>query len=82
MPMDIEQAKKDLSGINFNHAKWREKLPKDVSRRKVAAVLETTDSNLISIEKGNSLPSILLAFRYCKLTDLPVDDLITIEANK
>jgi DNA-binding XRE family transcriptional regulator len=63
------------SKLQFNHEAWRSALPEHVSRRKLAAEIGTTDSNLISIEKGLSKPSLLLAFRYCDYTHLPLESL-------
>lgn len=62
-------------GIDFNHEAWKSALPSTISRRKLAEAIGTTDSNLIAIEKGNSKPSILLAFRYCHFTHLPISEL-------
>lgn len=59
----------------FNHQAWREALPKHISRRKLAKAVGTTDSNLIAIEKGDSRPSIMLAFKYCDYVHLPIDSL-------
>lgn len=61
--------------IDFNHEAWRNARPRTMSRRKLAHTLGTTDSNLIAIEKGKSKPSVLLAFRYCHFTHLPIEDL-------
>jgi DNA-binding XRE family transcriptional regulator len=61
--------------IQFNHDAWRAALPQHVSRRKLAAAIGTTGSNLIAIEKGKSKPSILLAFRYCDYVHLPLEAL-------
>jgi hypothetical protein len=51
------------NSVEFNHKAWAEALPKHVSRRQLAKEIGTTDSNLISIEKGLTKPSIMLAFR-------------------
>lgn len=64
-----------IMGIDFNHEAWKSARPTTISRRKLAKVIGTTDSNLIAIEKGNSKPSILLAFRYCDFTHLPISEL-------
>jgi len=64
-----------LAEIEFNTEAWRLARPQTISRRKLAAAIGTTDSNLIAIEKGNSKPSILLAFRYCDFTHLPIEAL-------
>jgi DNA-binding XRE family transcriptional regulator len=59
----------------FNHKAWRDARPKTISRRKLAQAIGTTDSNLLSIEKGKSKPSIDLAFRYCAYVHLPLEQL-------
>lgn len=64
-----------LETVEFNHKAWADARPKHVSRRKLAKEIGTSDSNLIAIEKGNSKPSIMLAFRYCVATRLPLEDL-------
>lgn len=77
--MNLEQLNKDFGKITFNNKAWKNALPKGISRRKVSIALETSDSNLISIEKGQSCPSILLAFKYCHLTGLSPNDLMTLK---
>jgi DNA-binding XRE family transcriptional regulator len=63
------------NSVEFNHKAWAEALPKHVSRRQLAKEIGTTDSNLISIEKGLTKPSIMLAFKYCLATRLPLEEL-------
>lgn len=59
--------------MDFNYEAWRAARPGDISRRKLAEILGTSDSNLISIEKGDTKPSMMLALRYCTYTGLPMD---------
>jgi DNA-binding XRE family transcriptional regulator len=73
--MENQQKKENPLGIDFNHEAWKAALPKTISRRKLAKAIGTTDSNLIAIEKGNSKPSILLAFCYCDFTHLDIAEL-------
>lgn len=74
--MNIELAKTELDKIGFDYDKWKSAMPENISRRKVAKALDTTDSNLLAIEKGKSKPSILLAFKFCKLTNLHISELV------
>jgi DNA-binding XRE family transcriptional regulator len=65
----------NIENVAFNHRAWADARPKHISRRKFAREVGTTDSNLISIEKGNSIPSMMLAIRYCIATRLPMENL-------
>jgi DNA-binding XRE family transcriptional regulator len=67
-----EQAKET---VKFNNQAWADARPKHISRRAFAREIGTTDSNLIAIEKGRSTPSLLLAFKYCLATRLPIEQL-------
>lgn len=71
---DIDKKHEPL-GFEFNHEAWKAARPENISRRALAKAIGTTDSNLIAIEKGMSKPSILLAFRYCYLTGIPITSL-------
>lgn len=74
--MQEEQNSTAVLDIQFDHEAWRDAMPKHISRRQLARAIGTTDSNLIAIETGRSKPSILLAFRYCNFTHLPVSSLV------
>lgn len=73
--MKKELITQDLNKIEFDHQKWKAAMPAGISRRKVAQALGVTDSNLISIELGHSKPSLMLAFKYCAMVNLPIEDL-------
>jgi DNA-binding XRE family transcriptional regulator len=65
--------------VLFNHQAWAEARPKTISRRAFAKEIGTSDSNLIMIEKGESMPSFGLALRYCAATRLPLQSLICLK---
>lgn len=65
-----------INSVEFDFHKWEQARPEDVSRRKLSRMLGTSDSNLLSIERGRSLPSIQLAFKYCILTGIEPNDLM------
>jgi DNA-binding XRE family transcriptional regulator len=62
--------------VIFNHKAWADARPKTISRRAFAREIGTSDSNLLMIEQGKSMPSFGLALRYCKATHLPLQHLI------
>jgi DNA-binding XRE family transcriptional regulator len=71
----MKRTKSDDGKIRFNFDAWREARPPGISRRKLAASIGTTDSNLIYIEQGKSTPSLILAFKYCDFVHLPIEKL-------
>ena len=75
--MNTEHNKQKIDSVGFNREVWANARPHDISRRKLARMLGTSDSNLISIEKGASLPSILLAFKYCAAVNINPNRLMT-----
>ena len=77
MIQDLETLTDELAGLNFNSEAWLSAMPSGYNRAQIARVLGVTDSNLLSIEKGRSKPSLILAVRYSKLTGVPVEQFVS-----
>mgnify|MGYP001163304165 CR=1 FL=1 len=69
----LDQFKKDLARLKFDHKAWCKAMPTGYNRAQIANALDVTGSNLLSIEKGRSNPGLLLAARYARLVGVSLD---------
>ncbi len=55
------------------------RIEKNITQEELAASVDVSRQTIIAIEKGNYIPSLLLAMQLAKFFKIPIEDLFSIK---